>query len=301
MEINSIEVETPPRPAATLMMLRDGAAGLEVFLLKRHGLSDVLGGAYVFPGGKLDLQDSDIDGDAHLDQPSAHLHSSLNEPGIDQATATGLYVAALRETFEESGVLLAGADMASGAHGAHASAEQARLATELSRQGMGFDEVLAHMGLRLATRSVLPWSRWITPRVPSFMTKRFDTRFFVAALPHGQDARHDNRETVKSVWLDPREALRQYWERQIELAPPQIMSLAHLARFSDVAGAMQEARSRPPPVVHPEPFNEETGRVICYPGDDRHSVPERAIPGPSRLRYIEGRFEPLGGFENLFN
>jgi 8-oxo-dGTP pyrophosphatase MutT (NUDIX family) len=301
MEINSRVIEQPPRPAATLMMLRDGAAGLEVFLLKRHGLSDVLGGAYVFPGGKMDLQDGGIDGEAHLDQSAAHLHASLNEPGIDPATAVGLYVAALRETFEESGVLLAGADMAGGAHGAHASAQQARLAMELSRQGRGFDEVLAHMGLRLATRSVLPWSRWITPSMPSFMSKRFDTRFFVAALPQGQDARHDNRETVKSVWLDPREALRQYWEREIELAPPQIMSLAHLARFADVAGAMQEARSRPPPVVQPEPFNEETGRVICYPGDERHPVPERAIPGPSRLRHIDGRFEPLGGFEDLFN
>lgn len=301
MEINSIAVETPPRPAATLMMLRDGTAGLEVFLLKRHGLSDVLGGAYVFPGGKLDLQDCDIDPDAHLDQPSAVLHASLNEPGIDLATATGLYVAALRETFEESGVLLAGADLVSGAHGEHASAEQARLAMELSRQGMGFDEVMAHMGLRLATRSVLPWSRWITPVVPSFMTKRFDTRFFVAVLPEGQDARHDNRETVKSVWLDPREALRQYWEREIELAPPQIMSLAHLARFTDVASALAEARSRPPPVVQPEPFNEETGRVICYPGDPCHPVTERAIPGPSRLRHIDGRFEPQGGFEALFN
>ena len=66
------------------------------------------------------------------------------------------------------------------------------------------------------------------------------------------------------------------------------------------AGALAEARSRPPPVVQPEPFNEETGRVICYPGDERHPVAERAIPGPSRLRHINGRFEPLGGFEDLF-
>jgi 8-oxo-dGTP pyrophosphatase MutT (NUDIX family) len=304
MEVFSTVIDKPARPAATLMLLRDAQDGLEVFLLKRHGLSDVLGGAYVFPGGKLDLEDSEIDVEAHLDQTPERLHEALGEPATDLATATGLYVAALREAFEESGVLLAGGRAGAGADpisAACADAAQAREAMALSRQGMSWGEVLAHMGLRLATRAALPWSRWITPRVPSVMSKRFDTRFFVAALPAGQTARHDNRETVQSVWLAPREALRQYWAREIELAPPQIMSLAHLSRFADVAGALQHAHAHRPPVIQPEPFDDDGSRVICYPGDERHPIRVRAMPGPSRLRHVKGRFEPVGGFEALFD
>lgn len=291
MEVHSRIVDTPPRPAASLVMLRDGSGGLEVFLLKRHGLSDVLGGAYVFPGGKLDAMDRELDPLAHLDMEPEVLHRALGEPGTDVATAIGLYVAALREAFEESGVLLA--EQAGNAVATEAQA--------LSRQGMAFDEVLAHLGLRLALRDVVPWTRWITPRVPSAMTKRFDTRFFVAAVPSGQVARHDNRETVESAWLAPRAALTQYWDREIALAPPQIMGLAHLARHQDVASVLAEARRRPPPLVLPEPFDEDGTRVICYPGDERHSVPGQALPGPTRLRHVQGRFEPTGGFDALFD
>jgi 8-oxo-dGTP pyrophosphatase MutT (NUDIX family) len=290
MEINSTVIDTPPRPAASLVMLRDGQAGLEVFLLKRHGLSDVLGGAYVFPGGKLDAMDRELDRTAHLDLAPEALHQALGEPETDLDTGVGLYVAALREAFEEAGVLLA----------ERAGLELAAQAQALSRQGMAFDEVLAHLGLRLSLRDVVPWSRWITPRMPSVMTKRFDTRFFVTAVPADQVATHDNRETVQSVWLSPRAALEQYWEREIALAPPQIMGLAHLSRHRDVASVLDEARRRLPPLVQPEPFDEAGSRVICYPGDERHPVPERALPGPTRLRHVQGRFEPIDGFDALF-
>ena len=290
MELNSEIVTGPPRPAATVIMLRDGTAGIEVFLLKRHGLSDVLGGAYVFPGGKVDRFDAELDMDAHLDQPLHDLHAALNEPDIDALTAAGLYVAAVREAFEESGILFA----------QDASHEHAARATQLLRGGQAFDEVLAQMGLRLQTRSLAPWSRWITPRIPSLSTKRFDTRFFVAALPAGQTATHDNHEATESIWLGPRAALEQYRDGHIVLAPPQIMTLAHLTRYSHVQGVLSEARSRMPPVIQPEPFEHEGTRVVCYPGDGRHSVPTRALPGPTRLHFRNKRFEPVDGFDALF-
>ena len=290
MELNSEIVTTPPRPAATVVMLREGIDGMEVFLLKRHGLSDVLGGAYVFPGGKVDRFDAELDMAAHLDQPLPDLHAALNEPDIDALTAAGLYIAAIREAFEESGILFA-----QGASHTHAAQ-----ATQLLRQGHAFDEVLAQMQLRLDTRSLAPWSRWITPKMPSLTTKRFDTRFFVAAAPPGQIAEHDNIEATESIWLGPRAALEQYRDGHIMLAPPQIMSLAHLARHSTVQSVLHEARSRMPPVIAPEPFEHEGTRVICYPGDERHSVGERALPGPTRLHYRNKKFEPTGGFEALF-
>ncbi len=291
MELNLETVATPPRAAATVVLLRDAPAGLEVFLMKRHGLSDVLGGAYVFPGGKVDAADADLDMAQHGDQPAAALHAGLGERELSEATATALYVAALREAFEESGVLFA--------QGAAATPLAAQAAA-LLRDGASFNAVLAQMALRLQTRAILPWSRWITPVRPSVMNKRFDTRFFVAAVPGGQVARHDNFETTESIWLSPREALRQYWSGQIELAPPQIMSLAHLARHSAVASVLAAAQARRPPVIQPESFDDNGERMICYPGDERHSVREQALPGPTRLFYRNKRFEPLCGFDGLF-
>lgn len=295
MELNLDIVTTPLRPAATVVMLRDAPEGLEVFLMKRHTLSDVLGGAYVFPGGKVDALDAELDMAAHLDQPLPVLHAGLNEADISERTAGGLYVAALREAFEESGILMAQGMACEGVDCSRAAA--------LLREGHGFNAVLAQMGLRLQTRSLVPWTRWITPTAPSVMNKRFDTRFFVSAVPAGQVAIHDNHETTDSIWLAPRTALQQYWAGQIALAPPQIMSLAHLARHVSVDSVMAQARSRLPPLIQPEPFDLEGQRVICYPGDVRHSVRDLAMPGPTRLYYqaLHKRFEPVGGFDSLFD
>ena len=287
MELNSEIPTEPPRNASTVVMLRDTAHGLEVFLVKRHGLSDVLGGAYVFPGGKLDTNDCRLDPQAHLDQEPTHLHAMLGEPQIDVSTATGLYVAALREAFEESRVLFSH-DMVS-----------ARAAL-LQDKAKPFNQMLAEQQVRLQTRNVLPWSRWITPRMPSITNKRFDTRFFVAAVPHEQVATHDNHEATESVWLAPRIALEQYWDQKIELAPPQIMSLAHLARHATVESVMQAARAQRPPLILPESFDQANTRVLCFPGDPAHSVRLQAMPGPTRLMYRNQRFEPVDGFEALF-
>jgi len=135
--------------------------------------------------------------------------------------------------------------------------------------------------------------------VPSVTNKRFDTRFFLARAPTDQIAAHDNHETTESVWLAPREALTRYWAGQIELAPPQIMSLSHLNRYDSAASALAAARSQKPPTIQPEPFDQEGMRVICYPGDERHSMPERALPGPTRLHFRNRRFEPVGGLAEL--
>jgi 8-oxo-dGTP pyrophosphatase MutT (NUDIX family) len=297
MELNLEIVAGPPTPAATVIMLRDGVdgvnglKGLEVFLVKRHIKSNVLGGAFVFPGGKVDKLDAELDTALHIDQPLLDLHTALNEPDIDHATAAGLYIAAVREVFEESGVLFA-----HGAGLAHASR-----ATGMLRQGHAFAAVLAGMQLRLQTSSLTPWSRWITPITPSVMNKRFDTRFFVAAVPAGQVAVHDNFEATESVWLRPRAALEQHRDGLIEMAPPQIMTLAHLSRFEDVQAAMAFARSRVPPVIQPHAIDIDGTRVICYPGDEQHSVKEKAMPGPTRLRYRNKLFEPVDGFEALFD
>ncbi len=275
------------RHAATVVLLRDGASGLEVFLLQRSAQSDFMAGAYVFPGGKLDQADMQADTLAHLDQSPTQLRAILGERDLDTHTASGLYVAALRETYEECGVLFA-----RGGRGARALLE--------GNPAVPFDRFMADGSLRLQTRQLLPWSRWITPENPAMASKRFDTRFFLSALPRGQRALHDDRETTASLWLAPRAALEQYWSGELLLAPPQIMSLAHLAHHASVESAMHEARSRRAPRVLPEMFSEDGERHICYPGDPCHSESVRALPGPTRAVYRNQRFEPAGGFEALF-
>jgi 8-oxo-dGTP pyrophosphatase MutT (NUDIX family) len=286
MEFNAQPDAAPPRPSATVVMLRDGPGGLEVFLQKRHGLSDVLGGAYVFPGGKVDPGDGALAD--RLDAPVAELHAALGEPALPQPDAASLYVAALREVFEETGVLFAAVD-----------SDRASAAWAALREGVPFADIVARLGVRLAASAVQPWSRWITPLVGGVVRKRFDTRFFVAAVPPGQQPGHDAHEAIESLWLPPQVALEQYWDGRIELAPPQIMSLAHLCRHADAGSVLAAARGRVPPCIAPEPFEEDGDRVLCYPGDSRHSIGERALPGPTRLRWRNRRFEPDGGLAAL--
>jgi 8-oxo-dGTP pyrophosphatase MutT (NUDIX family) len=290
MELNTQPLQGPVRSAASVVMLRDGQDGLEVFLLKRHGLSDVLGGVYVFPGGKVDPDDALPDLHARLDLPAENLHAALGEPDVDKPGAAALHVAALREAFEETGVLYAQG----------AGAQQAAMAWDLLRQGHSFSQILQSMSLRLQASRLQPWSRWITPVVGAVVRKRFDTRFFLAPVPEGQLARHDDHEATESVWLTPRGALQRYWDGAIELAPPQILSLAHLSRHACIASALAEARGRLPPTIRPESFEEDGTRVICYPGDGQHSVRERALPAPTRLRFRDRRLEPTQGFDGFF-
>jgi 8-oxo-dGTP pyrophosphatase MutT (NUDIX family) len=283
MDINSIEVTAPPIPAATVVMLRDAPSGMEVFLLRRHSASAVLGGVFVFPGGKLDKGDADPALHARLDHGPDVLHQRLREAALDTDTAASLWVAALRESFEECGVLFA----SGGADALHWDG--------LRHEGGDFAELIQRHQLQLQCEALWPWSRWITPRVPSVTNKRFDTRFFVARAPAGQQAGHDNVEATESIWITPRAALHRYWAGQMEMAPPQIMSLAHLARFERVDAVLQAAAQLGPHLVEPQPHDDNGIRVICYPGDPRHAVAQQAMPGPTRLRFVNQRFEPDGG------
>lgn len=278
-----------PAPAASLVLLRDAPGGLQVLLLRRHGGAAVLGGAHVFPGGKVDAADTALRA-AQFDQPAAVLHASLGEPALDAAQACGLYAAAVRETFEECGVLLT-----QGAPGP-APAE----AADLLRGGIPFNDVLQQLSLQLATRDMAPWSRWITPVIPTNTAgRRFDTRFFVAALPPGQTAAHDGHENTETLWITPHEALRQYWDGRIDLAPPQIMGLVHLGHYADTAQVLQATRRAMPPVILPERIDVGGERGVCYPGDPCHPVSARALPGPTRLVQRNHRFEPLDGLQAL--
>jgi 8-oxo-dGTP pyrophosphatase MutT (NUDIX family) len=297
MQLNSEIITTPPRASATVVLLRDEPQnGLEVFLLRRHTASAVLGGAYVFPGGKLDDADCSSDVHAFLDTSTQELQRALGEADLAAPTAAGLYVAAIREVLEECGVLYARLQDSQAL--THDAGQRQRWQQAL-HGGQGFVQVLQGAGLRVDTQHLAPWSRWITPVQPSVTNQRFDTRFFVAVLPKGQLPIHDNIEATDSVWLSPLEALTRYWAGAMPLAPPQIMTLVSLVSHTCTASVLNLAKQQTPPLVLPETFDEHGVRNLCYPGDPRHSVQQRAMPGPTRLRFVAGRFEPTQGFEEF--
>jgi len=273
-------------------LLRDSDQGMQVLLLKRHQASNVLGGAYVFPGGKLDLADQHPDLLAHLSQPPAKLQQRLAEPDLSAERAAGLFVAAIREAFEECRILLS----QNGLDKPDLQALQDALAG-----GLNWSQAFRKLSLQLSTENLIPWSRWITPRQASVTNKRFDTRFFIARVPEDQTAEHDNHEATETLWITPREALIRYWDDQMTLAPPQIMGLVHLARHPNTQSALAEAESRQPPVIEPEPFDQDGVRTICYPGDPKHSVRKSAFPGPTRLIFKNKRFEPERGLAALLD
>jgi 8-oxo-dGTP pyrophosphatase MutT (NUDIX family) len=275
-----------PFVSSSVLMLRDSPRGLEIFLLKRHRLSGSWPGAYVFPGGKLDLEDMAwLD---RLDRPADELQRALRDPSLS-TTAAALYVTAIREVFEEARVLFAPLGSAKGA----------RL-LDAMRAGYPFAQVMDALDRPLAASSLSPWCRWITPAASFRPHKHFDVWFFLAAVPTGQEPVHDEHETTHSVWSTPMQALREYWEEAIELAPPQLMSLVQLCRYRDVRAVLADARLRGPLCVQPEVIAEDGGRVVCFPGDRRHSVRERLIPGPTRMHWCGTRYEPEGGFDGFF-
>ena len=289
--------EAPLRDAASVVLLRDGANGLEVLLMQRHPNAKVLGGWFVFPGGKLDEADCAPDWLPHLDTPPHPLPARLNESALLPQQAQGLYVAALRELFEEAGVVLA-----DGAHDAQAAklaetVPHMRAALSTSHDLLAWTQ---HHGLQWHTQGLQPWSRWITPHNPVMKTARFDTRFFLARMPADQTVQADTYEVAHHLWLTPREALQRHWVGEMPLIPPQLMGLAQLARHPTVDSALHEAAQRPAPCILPEWIEVDRARGMCYPGDPLHSVPQRALPGPTRLRVDKQRFEPFNGFEEWF-
>ncbi len=291
MELNAQWIDSPPVAAATVMVLRDTAQGLQVLMVRRHPNSPVLGGSWVFPGGKVAAADAAFPAD-WCDMPADAMHAALADAELPQELARALHVAAIRETLEECGLFIGGTDTTPHALAGFAAA---------LRAGSAIQALLGGNRLALATSSLVPWSRWITPLRPSVTNKRFDTRFFVTQLPLDQLAVADDHEVTEVLWTTPAQALTRYWDRDIDLAPPQIMSLQQLARFATADAALRWGRGRPPATVLPESFDLDGRRVVCYPGDAGHSVPERVWDGPTRLTYVDGRFEPADGLSGLLS
>ncbi|MGA9865672.1 MAG: NUDIX hydrolase [Acetobacteraceae bacterium] len=231
------------RPAATIMLLRDGTEGMEVFMVVRHHQIDFASGALVFPGGRVDPPDRVI-----ADGPCGGRVEGV------VGNELALRVAGIREVYEECGVLLARA------RGETGLIDAARLAA--LPVGPDFAELLEREDLELATELMTPFAHWITPPV---MPKRFDTHFFLVPAPADQLAVHDGAESVDSVWITPARALGEAAEGRWKLVFPTRLNLQKLARWTSTAGAIEAARLAPIVTVMPETTRTPTGRRMRIP------------------------------------
>ena len=226
-----------PRDAATVILLRQAASGVEAFLLRRTAELEFAPGACVFPGGSVDARDAEET--TGWTGPSPADFGGLLDVPPDRARA--LVCAAIRETFEESGVLLAGPANSSQADLVSDSAALARDRHALLTGRTTLGEVLSRRGLVLRADLLTPWARWITPEASP---RRFDTWFFAAALPPGQTAtaapegHADPGESESGTWLRPAAALEAAQAGQITLLPPTAVTLGELAGHHDVAGVL---------------------------------------------------------------
>ncbi len=271
-----------PRDAATVIVLRERVGGLEVFCVLRHGRSGFLGGAVVFPGGKVDAGDGADIWAERATAPVARVSAFASEA----ASARALAVAACRELVEEGRILPA--------DGSLPDAEVAAIAEEL-RTGAAeggpppLAAALGRRGLRLDLGALTPWSRWITPEAE---TKRFDARFFLLALPPGQEGRHDDRETTMSFWGAPAAVLDRAARGEIFLAPPTSRTLEVLSSVSDLrsAAALAERQSLLPICPRFMPGEDGGPPYLALPGDPSHEVLERRVDGPTRYVLRGARF-----------
>jgi 8-oxo-dGTP pyrophosphatase MutT (NUDIX family) len=269
-----------PRPAATVVIMRDSPAGPEVFLVRRHEDTAFMGGAHVFPGGRVDAADGD--GDVSWCDGIAHAVRQLDElPG---AEAVAYHVAAARELFEEAGVLLArkaGGDFVSlaGAQD-HERFKQARSGVYSGKTSLR--AVIVGEDLRLALDALVLFAHWVTPPID---TRQFDTRFFMTRIPAQQTPAHDETETTHSAWLRPADAIAQAMNGDIVLPPPTWTTLRELEPLTSVEVALSWARARRIVRRMPAMVEEDGRRMLLLPGDPRHPDPPGDDP-PLETRFV---------------
>lgn len=249
-----------PKRAATVMLLRDTADGPSVHLLRRRTSMAFAGGAYAYPGGGVDPRDHDRDvrwaGPTH-----AWWAGRL---GVDEASAQAIVCAAVRETYEETGVLLAGPTPDSVVGDTTGEGWEADRAALVARE-TSFAAFLDRRGLILRSDLLGAWTRWITPE---FEARRYDAWFFVAALPKGQRTRNTSGEADHTVWITPRAAAGAYDRGELLMMPPTIATLRQLAVYASAAQALGAAPTRDLTPVLATARPVEGGIVLSWPGHD---------------------------------
>jgi 8-oxo-dGTP pyrophosphatase MutT (NUDIX family) len=261
-------------------VLRDGPAGPEVFLVRRHEGTPFMGGAYVFPGGRVDAADYD----ASVAWCDGVDHSAQQLGSLSPHDAMAYHVAAVRELFEEAGVLLArdAAGRFVSLAGADVRERFKRYRTEVHSGTASIRAIAEREHLRLALDALVLFAHWVTPPIDP---RQFDTRFFLSPVPPDQVPAHDEAETTHSAWLTPAAAIAQSRAGAIVLPPPTWTTLRELESFATVEEAAAWARVRRVVRRQPELVEEEGQRLLVMPGDPLHPD-QGSDDSPAETRFV---------------
>jgi len=251
------------RPSASVILVRDGeSGGLETFMVQRHARSRVAPSAYVFPGGTVRPDDTSA-----LDGLNAALVARSDAP-VEEGSAGGYFVAAVRELFEEAGVLLArernGAVLAVDDADTALQEQLASARLALQADQLSLADLLRERNWQPAFDLLLPFSHWVTP---AMIAARFDTRFFVAEMPPRQAALHCTIETSEGIWIAPLALL----EGDYRVVYATAQHLRRIAAFDSVAALMEFARTKPIHRVTPEVIDRDEGRIVQLPPEIANS------------------------------
>ncbi|MFD4754475.1 NUDIX hydrolase [Streptomyces sp. NPDC058426] len=286
-------VPVTPRRAATVLLLReapDGPGGLLVHMLRRRASMAFAAGAYAYPGGGVDPRDSETAVRWAGPPPTAW----AERLGLDdEGAARAVVCAAVRETFEECGVLLAGPDaetVVADVSGPEWEAERAALVAHET----SFAAFLNRHALVLRSDLLGGWARWITPE---FEARRYDTWFFVAALPEGQRTREVSTEADRTEWVRPVDALHRYEEGALQMMPPTVATLRDLVPYGSLAGVMADLEGRALKPVLAEARLDGDEVILTWPGHEEFTrrVPGGEAPGGGALGEGVPGEGPVGG------
>ena len=268
-----------PRDAATVILVRQGAADpLEVFFMRRNRNQSFMAGAFVFPGGALDPGDCDEQLLDLCEMREEKMCDLLHEPLLPQSLARGLFMAAIRETFEEAGVLLASRS-GGGLQDLRVPQMNARFSAyrgPMQAKEITIKEMAVREGIRLTPEILLPYAHWITPET---VTKRFDTRFFLTRVPQGQEPVHDNTELTASAWMTPSKALEEHAAGRILLMPPTLMIVTEMGAFRSVEELLAAAAGGSVLPILPQAFKGADGtHGLKMPFDRDYTIAEYKLP-----------------------
>ncbi len=246
-----------------MILLRDGGPGLEAYMLRRRTTMAFAGGMHAFPGGRVDPRDVSDEGIAWYGPNPAAWAARL---GTDAGAARGFVCAAVRETFEEAGVLLAEPNVQP--TGSEWDADRRALVD----RRLALSELFERRGLAIRSDLLAPWAHWITPR---FEERRYDTWFFTAALPDGQRARDVSGEADYATWIRPSEAIAAADRDQVAMLPPTRAVLDQLASYKDVAAVLKAADARTIETVMPGWVDDGESVQVLLPGDPGYRGDDR--------------------------
>ena len=276
LDLDPTRSAVKPRDAATVIVVRDAHreadTPIEIFFVRRHAKSAYLGGAVVFPGGKLDESDH---------QPRAFSVRGIpvraEELESDPTMAQALGLCAFRELLEEAAIALTTPEVD---HDVGVKMQASML------QGQSLNETLGAAGLDVDLSALHSFGRWVTPIAE---TRRFDARFFVARAPSQQHGKHDDHETTSGLWAPPRAMLDAGRRGDVMLAPPTIRCLELMQDAKSAHDVIALASDQCLEPVCPQ-FVAGPPPMLVLPGDPLHSVNEQRVPGPSRFIIEDGRF-----------